>query len=156
VIGGVPRAHIAANAPDPGAAPPGTGTETPESAELTRVQQRLRALRTGYARGTVSDNTMFTAVPMLEATEKDLKSRIAKSTREARGRAARQVSPADVRREWDAAAGDVAVRRAIISRYLRAVIIRKSSTRGPGKLDYAAIEPVWRDDDEPAPGDLTA
>jgi hypothetical protein len=58
------------------------------------------------------------------------------------GRAARSKSAEEVRQEWDA--GNVAVRRAILSRHLQAIVVRKSSVRGPGELDYAAIEPIWK------------
>jgi hypothetical protein len=57
-----------------------------------------------------------------------------------------------VRREWDEA-DDNLVRLAILSRYLKAVIIRKTSRRGPGGLDYSAIEPVWREDGDYVPLD---
>jgi hypothetical protein len=61
-----------------------------------------------------------------------------------------------VRAEWDAAADNVGVRRAILSRYLKAVILRRSSHHGPGELDYAAIEPVWREDGDITPYDTIA
>jgi hypothetical protein len=93
---------------------------------------------------------------MLEAAERTLRAKLAKNAWELRSRAARLVSPADARREWEEAAGDVTVRHAILSRYLKAVIIRKSSTRGPGNIDYSAIEPVWREDDDALPGAYTA
>jgi hypothetical protein len=63
--------------------------------------------------------------------------------------------PEEVRREWDEA-NDNLVRRAIFSRYLKAVIIRKTERRGPGALDYSAIEPVWREDGEYSPRALGA
>jgi len=117
----------------------------PDAVELADVQQRLFQMRTGYARGTVSDDSMFSVVPELEARERTLKAELAKKAKTQISRASRGKSPADVRREWDEAAGDVGVRRAILSRYLKAVVIRKSARRGTGDLDYSAIEPVWKD-----------
>ena len=72
------------------------------------------------------------------------------------GRLARSKSVEDVRREWDEAAADVGVRRAILSRYLKAVVIRKSNRRGPGDLDYDAIEPIWREEGDVMPDDPVA
>jgi len=46
------------------------------------------------------------------------------------------------------------VRRAILSRYLKAVVIRKSARHGPGELDYSAVEPVWKDGTEPDSGGI--
>jgi hypothetical protein len=62
-------------------------------------------------------------------------------------------TPEEVRREWDEA-DDNLVLRTILSRYLKAVIIRKTGRRGPGDLYYSAIEPVWREDGEYTPIDL--
>jgi len=121
-----------------------------DAAELADVQRRLFSLRTGYARGTVSDDSMFNVVPELEARERKLKSELARKAKARISRQARDKSPADVRREWDQAA-DVGVRRAILSRYLKAVIVRKTSLRGPGVVDYSAIEPVWREDGDILP-----
>jgi DNA invertase Pin-like site-specific DNA recombinase len=141
-------AHLAANAPQPAAAVARPGDDDPDMVALAGVQARLLALRRGYAAGTVSDDTMFAVVPELEASERDIKARLARTSRAQAGRAARSV-PADVvRRDWDAAAGETGVRRAILARYLRAVIIRKSGRHGPGGLDYDSIEPVWRDDSD--------
>jgi hypothetical protein len=84
-----------------------------------------------------------------EARERTLKADLAKKAKTQISRASRGKSPEDVRREWDEAADDVGVRRAILSRYLKAVVIRKSARRGPGNLDYSAIEPIWRDGTEP-------
>jgi hypothetical protein len=91
---------------------------------------------TGYARGTVTDDTMFNIVPRLEARERQLKSDLAKKTKIRHGRLARTQSPDDVRREWDA--DDIGVRRAILSRYLKAVVVRKSTLANKRLLDYSA------------------
>lgn len=120
----------------------------PDAVELAGVQQRLFQMRTGYARGTVSDDSMFSVVPELEARERSLKAELAKKAKTQISRAWRGKSPEDVRTEWDQAAGDTGVRRAILSRYLKAVVIRKSARRGTGELDYSAIEPVWKDGTE--------
>jgi hypothetical protein len=48
------------------------------------------------------------------------------------------------------------VRRAILSRYLKAVVVRKSGKLGRGELDYSAIEPVWRTEEDPIPEGLLA
>lgn len=143
-------AHIAAHAPDGGELSAVPDKNDPDVVALADVQERLLNLRKGYAAvpRTVSDDTMFNVVPQLEASERELKSTLARKSRARAGRAARARSAEDVRREWDAAAGDVGVRRAILSRYLRAVIVRKSRRRGPGELDYESIEPVWREDGE--------
>jgi site-specific DNA recombinase len=143
-------AHVTAHAPaapDLSAVPDGND---PDVLALADVQERLLNLRKGYAAvpRTVSDDTMFNVVPQLEASERDLKASLARKARARAGKLARSVSAQDVRREWDEAAGDTGVRRAILSRYLKAVIVRKSGRHGPGELDYASIEPVWREDGE--------
>jgi hypothetical protein len=38
-----------------------------------------------------------------------------------------------------------------LSRYLQAIVVRKSSVRGPGELDYAAIEPIWKGSGQAVP-----
>jgi site-specific DNA recombinase len=142
-------AHIAANVPAASHLAPAPDENDPDAVELATVQQRLFTMRTGYARGTVSDDSMFSIVPELEARERKLKADLAKKAKTQISRASRAKSPDDVRAEWDEAADDVGVRRAILSRYLKAVVIRKSAKRGPGDLDYSAIEPIWRDGAEP-------
>lgn len=144
-------AHIAANAPADGQLAAVPDADDPDAIELADVQKRLLSLRTGYARGTVSDDTMFNVVPELEARERKLKSALAKKAKTRISRMSRAKSPDDVRREWDEAAGDVGVRRAILSRYLKAVVVRKSASHGPQGLDYSAIEPVWREDGDARP-----
>jgi len=139
-------AHIEANAPSDDQVAAVPDADDPDVTGLADVQKRLFSLRTGYAQGTVSDDSMFNIVPELEARERKLKSDLAKKAKTRMGRASRAKSPTDVRREWDEAAGNVGVRRAILSRYLKAVVIRKSAKHGPGELDYSAIEPVWRED----------
>jgi site-specific DNA recombinase len=143
-------AHIAAHAPATGDLSVVPDESDPDMVALADVQERLLNLRKGYAAvpRTVSDDTMFNVVPQLEASERELKGKLAKKARTRAGRLARSKSAGDVRREWDAAAGDTGVRRAILSRYLKAVIVRKSGRHGPGELDYESIEPVWRDDGE--------
>jgi DNA invertase Pin-like site-specific DNA recombinase len=143
-------AHLAANAP---AAPDLSvvpDENDPDVLALADVHERLLNLRKGYAAvpRTVSDDTMFNVVPQLEASERELKARLARKARAQAGKLARSVSAEDVRREWDEAAGQVGVRRAILSRYLKAIIVRKSGRHGPGELDYESIEPVWREDGE--------
>ena len=130
-------AHIAANAPASGQLAAVPDADDPAAIELAGVQKRLLSLGTGYAQGTVSDDSMFNIVPELEATERRLKSELAKTAKTRVSRMSRAKSPADVRREWDDAAGDVGVRRAILSRYLKAVVIRKSASHGPQELDYS-------------------
>jgi site-specific DNA recombinase len=147
-------AHITANAPGDSQPPAMPDEDDPDTGELAGVQKRLLVLRTGYAEGTVSDDTMFNVVPQLEARERQLKSDLAKKAKVRRGRVSRAKSPEDVRREWDA--GDAGVRRAILSRYLKAVVVRKSGKHGPGDIDYSAIDPVWRDAGDPMPDDYMA
>jgi hypothetical protein len=142
-------AHIAANFPAVGQLAPVPDGDDPDAIELAGVQQRLFQMRTGYAQGTVSDDSMFSVVPELEARERKFKADLAKKAKIQISRASRGKSPGDVRAEWDQAASDVGVRRAILSRYLKAVVIRKSARRGRGDLDYSAIEPIWRDGTEP-------
>ena len=151
-------AHIAANAPDDSQLSVVPDDNDPDVIALADVQERLFNLRKGYAAvpRTVSDDTMFNVVPQLEASERELKAKLAKKARTRAGRLARSKSAEDVRREWDAAAGDVGVRRAILSRYLKAVVIRKSNRRGPGGLDYEAIEPVWREEGDIMPDEPVA
>jgi DNA invertase Pin-like site-specific DNA recombinase len=144
-------AHIAASAPD-GMQPPSVMEEDdPDVIGLADVQKRLHNLRTGYAQGTVSDDSMFNVAPQLEARERQLKSELAKKAKAYRGRISRTQSLQDVRREWEA--GDVGVRRAILSRYLKAVVVRKSGRHGPGDLDYSAIDPIWREAGDSSPED---
>jgi site-specific DNA recombinase len=139
-------AHLAENAPDETQENDGADATDPDAIQLAETQESIRKLRMGYAAvpRTVSDDTMFSVLPVLEATERDLKTRLRKKASARMGRASLAKTPEEVRREWDEAADNL-VRRAILSRYLKAVIIRKTERRGPGDLDYAAIEPVWRD-----------
>ena len=145
-------AHISANAPqdDELAAAPDPGD--PDAAELADVQARLSKLRTGYAQGTVTDDSMFNIVPQLETRERKLRSELAKKAKIRRGRIARAQSADDVRREWDA--GDTGIRRAILSRYLKAIVIRKSTLANTRLVDYSAIEPIWRTESDPMPDDF--
>jgi hypothetical protein len=106
---------------------------------------------TGYARGTVTGDTTFNIVPRLEARERQLKSDLAKKTKIRHGRLSRAQSPDDVRRDWNA--GDIGVRRAILSRYLKAVAVRKSALAGRRLLDFSAIEPIWLTGSDPMPDD---
>jgi hypothetical protein len=96
---------------------------------------------------------MFTVLPRLEATERDLRAKLNKKAQARMGQISRAKSPEDVRREWDESAGNVGVRRAILSRYLKAVIVRKSASVGAAAFDYASIEPVWREEGDYAPHD---
>jgi hypothetical protein len=73
---------------------------------------------------TVSDETMFTVLPQLEATERDLKAKLRKKAKARMGALSSAKTPEEVRREWEAAGDDVGIRRAILSRYLKAVIVR--------------------------------
>jgi site-specific DNA recombinase len=141
-------AHITANAPAAADLSVVPDENDPDVIELADVQQRLLNLRKGYAAvpRTVSDDTMFNVVPQLEANEREIKTRLTRNASAQAGKRARSVSADDLRREWDEAAGDVGMRRAILSRYLKAVIVRKSRRHGPGELDYESIEPVWRED----------
>jgi len=147
-------AHLAENAPDGAQESDGAGETDPDAMQLAETQESIRKLRMGYAAvpRTVSDDTMFSVLPQLEATERDLKAKLRKKAKVRMGRVSLAKTPEEVRREWDEA-DDNLVRRAILSRYLKAVIIRKTARRGPGDLDYAAIEPVWREDGEYAPLD---
>jgi site-specific DNA recombinase len=147
-------AHLAENAPDGAQESDGADKADPDAIQLTETQESIRKLRMGYAAvpRTVSDDTMFSVLPQLEATERDLKAKLRKKAKVRMGRVSLAKTPEEVRREWDEAADNL-VRRAILSRYLKAVIIRKTNRRGPGDLDYSAIEPVWRGDGEYAPLD---
>jgi len=49
----------------------------------------------------------------------------------------------------------VAARRAILSRYFQAIVIRPTSARGRAGFDYAAVEPVWKDSSAPDPAAIT-
>jgi DNA invertase Pin-like site-specific DNA recombinase len=141
-------AHLQANAPE-SASFVTKDDDSPEARDLADVQRRLLELRTGYAQGTVTDETFFATTPLLEARQRKLKAELAKKARTRTGRAARSKSAEEVRQEWDA--GNVAVRRAILSRYLQAIVVRKSSVRRPGELDYAAIEPIWKGSGQAVP-----
>jgi site-specific DNA recombinase len=151
-------AHIEANAPVSGQLSAEPEENDPDAIELADVQQRLKSLRMGYAAvpRTTSDDTMFTVVPQLEAHERRLKASLKKKAKVRMGQLSRAKTPAEVQREWDEAAGDVGVHRAILSRYLKAVVIRKSGRRGPGELDYEAIEPIWREAGDAMPDDPVA
>ncbi len=149
-------AHISANAPDSSIAVTTADENDPDAIDLASVQKRLHTLRTGFARGTVSEDSMFNIVPELEARERGLKAELAKKAKTRIARIARAKSPQEARQEWDDAAGDVGVRRAIVSRYLKAIVIRRSSLHGPGVLDYSAIEPVWRNDSDTMPDEFLA
>jgi site-specific DNA recombinase len=140
-------AHLTENAPDTLEESNKADETDPDAIQLAETQESIRKLRMGYAAvpRTVSDDTMFSVLPQLEATERDLKAKLRKKASMRMSRVSRAKTPEDVRREWDEAPDNL-VRRAILSRYLKAVIIRKTERRGPGDLDYAAIEPVWRED----------
>lgn len=138
-----------ANAPHPGELAASTGDDSPEAKELAEVQRRLLELRTGYAQGTVTDETFFATTPLLEARQRKLTAELTKKARTRTGRLARSKSAEEVRREWGT--GNVAVHRAILSRYLQAIVVRKSSVHGPGELDYAAIEPIWKGSGQAVP-----
>jgi DNA invertase Pin-like site-specific DNA recombinase len=147
-------AHLAENAPDGAQESDRADATDPDAIQLAETQESIRKLRMGYAAvpRTVSDDTMFSVLPQLEATERDLKAKLRKKANVRMGRVSRAKTPEEVRREWGEAADNL-VRRAILSRYLKAVIIRKTGRRGPGDLDYSAIEPVWREDGEYMPLD---
>jgi hypothetical protein len=147
-------AHLAENRPDDAQGNAVSGESDPDAVELAGVQERIRKLRMGYAAipQTVSDDTMFTVVPQLEATERDLKSKLRKKAKARMGALSRAKTPEEIRREWEEAS-DNGIRRAILSRYLKAVVVRKSGKHGPGGLDYEAIEPVWREDGDYSPHD---
>lgn len=146
-------AHIATNAPrDDDELSASPDPDDPDATELADVQARLSKLRTGYAQGTVTDDSMFNIVPQLEARERKLKSDLAKKAKIRRGRMSRAQSAGDVRREWDA--GDVGVRRAILSRYLKAIVVRKSALANTRLVDYSSIEPIWRTESDPVPDDF--
>jgi site-specific DNA recombinase len=134
-------AHLQANAPE-AASLTAADDDSPEARDLAEVQRRLLELRTGYAQGTTTDETFFATTPLLEARQRKLKADLAKKARTRTGRMARSRPVEEVRREWEA--GNVAARRAILSRYLQAIVVRKSSVHGPGELDYSAIEPIWK------------
>jgi hypothetical protein len=146
-------AHITQNAPDDSATQQETDESDQDAIQLAQTQESIRKLRMGYAAvpQTVSDDTMFTVLPQLEATERDLKAKLKKKAKARMGQISRAKTPDEVRREWDEA-DSVGVRRAILSRYLKAVIVRKSAIRGPG-FDYSAIEPVWREEGDYFPHD---
>src|SRR5437899_9141566 len=114
-------AHLAANAPQAAGVAALPDENDPDVIALADVQARLLRLRRGYAAvpRTVSDDTMFNVVPELEAGEREIKARLARKSRAKAGLAARSVSADEVRREWDEAAGEAGVRRAILSRYLK-------------------------------------
>jgi site-specific DNA recombinase len=141
--------HITGNAPDDAALPAGDDDD-PDVPALAEIQRRLLRLRTDYAEGNATDDTFFGTVPALEARERKLRADMARKARVRSGRLARNRSPEDVRREWGA--GDVAVRRAILSRYFRAIVIRRSAPHGPAGFDYASIVPVWKDSGAADPG----
>jgi site-specific DNA recombinase len=90
---------------------------------------------------------MFNIVPQLEARERQLKSELAKKAEVRRGRLSRSQPAEDVRTEWDA--GDIGVRRAILSRYLKAVVVRKSTLADTRLVDYSSIEPIWLTESDP-------
>jgi DNA invertase Pin-like site-specific DNA recombinase len=149
-------AHIAENAPDDVQASEEPAENDPDATQLAETQESIRKLRMGYAAvpRTVSDDTMFTVLPQLEATERDLKAKLRKKAKVRMGALSRAKTPEEVRREWEEARDDVGVRRAILSRYLKAVIVRRSTLKGP-VFDYSAIEPVWREERDYSPyGDI--
>jgi hypothetical protein len=134
-------AHLQANVPE-AASLTAADDDSPEARDLAEVQRRLLELPTGYAQGTTTDETFFATTPLLEARQRKLKAELAKKARTRTGQAARSKPAEEIRREWEA--GNVAARRAILSRYLQAIVVRRSSVHGPGELDYSAIEPIWK------------
>jgi hypothetical protein len=76
-------AHIAENAPDDAQVSEEPEEDDPDAIQLAETQASIRKLRMGYAAvpKTVSDETMFTVLPQLEATERDLKAKLRKKVK---------------------------------------------------------------------------
>lgn len=109
-------------------------------ARLTLVQGRLSDLRRRYAEGdpNLSPDSYYATLPDLESSVRTAQAKVA----ELEAGAPAKLSASDVAAEW--AAADTAGKRMILARYLHAIEIKRSTTRGPGAFDATAINPVWR------------
>lgn len=115
---------------------------TQEQVELTDAQQRLAELNQQYALGTVSGQTYFTTVGLLEARIRTLTADVAKQV-ERIALFAPMRTAAQVTKEWKDA--DTNGKRAILTKYLHAIEVSPSETFGPRSFDRNAIQPVWKE-----------
>ena len=115
--------------------------DSPEAEKLARLRQRAAAIRQGYSDGdeTVTDETFFSTLPKMEAEIKALAAKVEAQALPT----APQYTAEEVIKEWEEA-DDIAGKRAILARYLIAVKVAPSATRGRAPLDHNSITPVWK------------
>jgi DNA invertase Pin-like site-specific DNA recombinase len=113
----------------------------PQQRQLDGATARLAKLREGYAAGTVTDETFFATVPLVEASIKKL-TKAAKEAAQGRPGYTPIRTAAEVRTAWDQA--DTAGKRAILGQYLHAIVVNPAAARGRAAFDYSAIDPKWK------------
>lgn len=133
--------YLAREAPRQSSTAAPASPATQERTELNEAQQRLADLNQQYALGTVSGQTYFATVGLLEARIKQLTAEVAKQV-ESAARLAPMRTAAQVTKEWKAA--DTHGKRTILAKYLHAIEVSPSETTGPGTFDRNAIQPVWK------------
>jgi hypothetical protein len=135
--------HVAENAPAEDQ-PELVAEDVPEVAELVAAEARLERLRMEYATGkdTVTDDTFFAMLPVLENLIKDLTAKVtaAAGARLQRERISR--TPEQVLSEWTEAT--TSGKRAILGQYLNAVQVGPASVRGSQAFDHTTIVPRWK------------
>jgi site-specific DNA recombinase len=109
-------------------------------ARLKLVQERLADLRRRYAEGDpkLSADSYYATLPELESSVRTAQAKVA----ELEAGTPATLSAKDVAEEW--AAADTAGKRMILARYLHAIEIKPSKSKGLAPFDATAIKPVWR------------
>lgn len=109
-------------------------------ARLALVQERLSDLRRRYAEGDpkLSADSYYATLPELESSVKKAQAKVAGLEA---GTPAK-LSAKDVAEEWKEA--DTAGKRMILARYLHAIEISPSKSKGLAPFDATAIKPIWR------------
>jgi DNA invertase Pin-like site-specific DNA recombinase len=133
--------YLATKAPRHTPAPQPDQEISPQQIELDAANTRLAKLREGFAAGTLTDETFFATVPLIEASIKKL----SKAVKEAAGARPGYAPPRtaiEVREAW--AKADTAGKRAILGQYLHAIVVKPAAGRGRAAFDYNAIVPQWK------------
>lgn len=134
--------YLAERAPSDPTTPETAEADNEDQRKLDTAIQRLARLREEYAtgEGTVSDETFFSTVPLLEANIRKL-AKAAKSAAMTRPQYAPIQTADEVRAEW--AEADLAGKRGILGQYLHAIVV-KPAKRGRGIFDHNSIDPKWK------------
>jgi DNA invertase Pin-like site-specific DNA recombinase len=135
-------AYLTERAPSEPAAAQDAVEVSEDQRKLDAAIQRLAKLREEYAsgEGSVSDETFFSTVPLLEANIRKL-AKAVKDETAARPQYAPLHTADEVRAEWDEA--DLAGMRGILGQYLHAIVV-KPVKRGRRTFDHNSIDPKWK------------